>query len=842
MLSILLIPVLIAVAGIIYTFAPQIASFLIETLLGGEPGIYGYLIELPLAESPSRLEASSPATSIGPAILNLYGLMKNLSFIIFSIILVVAGLCYALESFTVMSEGTATNIVMGGLFTLIMIFLVLPLYNAAAGFINILTNPSSNWILKEGVIDGLAASIMKPPPLPGGGWEPLAHAAVSFLMSIFFLILVMGVLIVSSIFGILRVFLIGACIAIMPLLLILRLIPLTRRVTESFIEVLIGLMIGSLMVAIFLRFGWEVIKVWGGLPSMVAAIATLIASALMPTVMAPRIGTLFLVGAGIATHAVSTAASGITLTAAGATVGAVTGAYGSLKSGLEPRRAARAALAGGAVGLARGWLQATIGGAPTFRAARYFRLPGLGSAADVGALIGVEAGKEEVVKTATGQGGALLNPIAFTGRPRSLMEAVSLASKRKAGSILEALSLMFIAMKPHPQASVENGLRHQVKVAEMDGFEAGRYILGERNQLYKRLRTEMDHVGSSLKNMFMNLPPLQADSYIKRMRDFSRLNGGRWNRKIAAAIKDYRRNFERLRKIMSIPEIAETAADDLLVHWGGSDLLSGTTTQHGMKEQERISKMNGEEVLEELYGGTVVADEIPARMRRRVGETIKKTILNVPPLIASNIIARANQFKSFDKEQQRVIMEEARKLRTKKEDIFKAYVAGTLTPDLDRMDNSLHYAIDLFNPGTLTERGRTIMAKLIEGGAKREWNPNVDLKKGLEFLEKCRRKITSDPKELGNYIADLTKVELTPQEAEKFGNTFWQLFKNADKHDKKLLILANIAAKIEDLNEWNKLMTNPEFTLNAVKNADNYETQAWITNLIFMEKDRQEEK
>ncbi|HDD69153.1 MAG TPA: hypothetical protein ENG61_02200, partial [Candidatus Korarchaeota archaeon] len=217
-------------------------------------------------------------------------------------------------------------------------------------------------------------------------------------MSIFFLILVMGILIVSSILGILRIFMVGASVAAMPLLLVLRLIPLTRRVAESFIEVSVGLMLGSLMAAIFIRFGWEVVRLWGGIPSLITSIATLMAAALMPTVLAPRLGTLFLVGAGIASHAVSTAVSGATIVAFGTTVGAATGAYGALKGGLGSRSMARAALMGGASGLSKGWLRAVSGRAPTFRAARYFHVPALGEAADVGALTGLQAGVEKALE------------------------------------------------------------------------------------------------------------------------------------------------------------------------------------------------------------------------------------------------------------------------------------------------------------------------------------------------------------------------------------------------------------------------------------------------------------
>ncbi|OYT43119.1 hypothetical protein B6U84_06565, partial [Candidatus Bathyarchaeota archaeon ex4484_40] len=82
----------------------------------------------------------------------------------------------------------------------------------------------------------------------------------------------------------------------------------------------------------------------------------------------------------------------------------------------------------------------------------------------------------------------------------------------------------------------------------------------------------------------------------------------------------------------------------------------------------------------------------------------------------------------------------------------------------------------------------------------------------------------------------LVRVEdLTDEEAKKFGLGFWQLFKNADKHDGKLLLLANIAEKTtgKKAEAWNRLMDNAQFRSHAVENVENFETQAWLANTLF---------
>jgi hypothetical protein len=310
-LEAILLAVFLGLAALVWALAPQIAELLLGAM-GGERGAYFFLVELPTADATAT-------GTIGPAVTNVFELMRNVAFVFFAVVLVVAGLCYALESFRVMGEGTAANIITGSFFTLIAIFLVIPLYNAVAGLLNFLTSPGSGAILQPGMIQKVIEVAMRP---PAATWQ---DQVVSFFMAVFFLIMVAVSLIAVGILGTLRIFFVGACLAIMPLLLVMRLIPLTRRIGESFIEMLIGLMVASLMSAIFLRFGFEVVNQWTGLMATVAAVGTLIAAAMIPTVLAPRLGGLFMTAAGVTTAAISTAAGATAVIAGGAALGATTG-------------------------------------------------------------------------------------------------------------------------------------------------------------------------------------------------------------------------------------------------------------------------------------------------------------------------------------------------------------------------------------------------------------------------------------------------------------------------------------------------------------------------------------
>jgi len=99
---------------------------------------------------------------------------------------------------------------------LIAIFLVVPLYNTVAELLNYLTSPGSGAILQPGMIQKLIEVAMRP---PAATWT---DQIVSFFMAVFFLIMVAVSLIAVGILGTLRIFFVGACVSLMPLLLVMR--------------------------------------------------------------------------------------------------------------------------------------------------------------------------------------------------------------------------------------------------------------------------------------------------------------------------------------------------------------------------------------------------------------------------------------------------------------------------------------------------------------------------------------------------------------------------------------------------------------------------------------------
>ena len=483
LLEAILLAAFLAVGGLIYALAPQIAGLLLGAI-GGEQGAYFFLVELPPADA-------SATGTIGPAIMNLFELMRNISFVFFAVVLVVAGLCYALESFRVMGEGTATNIITGSFFTLIMIFLVTPLYNVVAELFNYLTDPNSNLIIGSGMIQTVVSAAMRP---PGGFTDQI----VSFFMGTFFLIMVAAALIAIGILGTLRIFFVGACLAIMPLLLVLRLIPLTRRISESFIETLIGLTIASLMSAVFIRFGYEVISTGGftGLMVTVAALGTLIAAAMMPTVLAPRLGSLFMTTAGVATAAVSTAAVGTAAIAGGAAVG---GALG-LRHGLQAAEAIGATGRGRMGLVATGFLRgAGVAGGKGLTSALSGRMttsiPGLGVVPSLPSMAGT---------LATGAGAAHLSL-------HQLMD-------ERAGSFASGLLTHAATTDISPLATEEQGELLKSQISRMSDDAAGNMLLDNFPELKVQNKAK---VGGEFKKLTAAMTPVAVSSMWSRIKQAS---------------------------------------------------------------------------------------------------------------------------------------------------------------------------------------------------------------------------------------------------------------------------------------------------------------------------------
>jgi len=517
-------------AGAIWAAAPFFADHLLA-IFGGEEGVYFFLVEIPTAD------ADYPGVLTVP-ILNVFGLLRNIALIFFTVVLVIAGLYYSLESFRIVSEGTAASIVTGSIFTAFMIYLFLPVYNVSVSLINTLTAPQQELILSPGNIKTVIHWAIK--PMEGGALDQ----TLSFFFSVFFLVMVAVTLISVAILGILRLFFIGAIAAMMPIILVLRLIPLTKRVADSFIEMLIGLVMSSLLASIFLRFGYEVLNAgsFQGLAGTVVAWGTLLAAAMMPTVMAPRLGSLFMTTTGAVTAAASTAAISTVGTLSGIAVGAARGASTIRNLGQMAAEGAVGSLGGRQK---FGTLMGSIGGAAGPFVTGAFAGRFTGAAPSLGKLPSLGG-----VQAAVSQSRAGLTTFLDTRIDSFIQDRAGTATE----AVMTALPLSTLGAQ---FASEADGKEWQGKIRSMSDEEIGDLFLDHYPNLKKLLEKNRGAVGKQFRGMVLGASPLVA-SKIRHAMLLHKGNEDARRAFIKAAIDNLSENRVRLKEEgIPVPDIPD---------------------------------------------------------------------------------------------------------------------------------------------------------------------------------------------------------------------------------------------------------------------------------------------
>ncbi|MCL2172953.1 MAG: hypothetical protein FWB84_04845 [Candidatus Bathyarchaeota archaeon] len=309
---------------VIYLATPVIMSTLFNIIIGGPEGIYSYLLELPLISTPSS-GGGTLGQQLGVPITYVFGIMRTIALAMFAIVLIIAAICYVLENFRIMNEGTASNIIMNSVFTLILIFACQPVYNAVAGAINLFVGwPSvggSGLLISSGniidVIVGYGTGGIGTIPLPN--LDPFT----GFFFSGILIMLVASLLMLTLVMGITRLFFVGVLAAVLPILLVLRLIPLTKHFADTLIQDLVGFMFASIMASIILLFGYQILITTSLSPltQILIAIITLFAAAYMSTVFVGKFGALGMSAANMVGGAVSTATGAAMGMAGGALLG-----------------------------------------------------------------------------------------------------------------------------------------------------------------------------------------------------------------------------------------------------------------------------------------------------------------------------------------------------------------------------------------------------------------------------------------------------------------------------------------------------------------------------------------
>lgn len=371
------------IAGIIMEAFPG----LVTGLLGGLnlPGnIYSLLIEIPrplwnegvygmpgLAGSVGTGATSGYSSMIGPSMTTLYAGSRNAAFALFALLLVVAAFSFFLQNFRIVAEGTATRILTGSVMALVLIYLFPAIYDVTAAAVNAVTYPAPGSIIPP---DAIITILTNAATVVPSSTADIGSALAGMVMNLFLFIFVLITYASVAIMGVLRTFFIGAAFALMPVLLVMRLVPYIDKVADLFIQVIIGGFLASLIVSFFFAFGYNVLMSAeiSGLMKTLIALGVLLASSLMMTVLIPHMGSLM--------SSISTAITGA---ATGAVVGGVAVATGAAVAGAQAAPGLTSAVASGAISPGRAVLSGignvAAGGIGTLGSVAPRMVPGMGA-------------------------------------------------------------------------------------------------------------------------------------------------------------------------------------------------------------------------------------------------------------------------------------------------------------------------------------------------------------------------------------------------------------------------------------------------------------------------------
>ena len=320
---------------VLYLATPVIMSTLFDIIIGGPDGVYSYLLELPLISTPGG-SGGTLGQQLGVPMTYVFSIMRTIALAMFAIVLIIAAICYVLENFRIMNEGTASNIIMNSVFTLVLIFACQPIYNAVAGAINLFVGwPSvggSGLLISSGnIVDtivGYGTGGIGTIPLPN--LDPFT----GFFFSGILIMLVASLLMLTLVMGVTRLFFVGVLAAVLPLILVLRLIPLTKHFADTLLQDLIGFMFASIMASIVLLFGYQILitTTLNPLTQILIAIITLFAAAYMSTIFVGKFGALGMAAANLVGGAVNSAAGAAMGMAGGALLGGGAGMASRLGS------------------------------------------------------------------------------------------------------------------------------------------------------------------------------------------------------------------------------------------------------------------------------------------------------------------------------------------------------------------------------------------------------------------------------------------------------------------------------------------------------------------------------
>jgi hypothetical protein len=153
-------------------------------------------------------------------------------------------------------------------------------------------------------------------------------------------------------------------------------------------------------------------------------------------------------------------------------------------------------------------------------------------------------------------------------------------------------------------------------------------------------------------------------------------------------------------------------------------------------------------------------------------------------------------------------------------------------PHLETLDNAPRFALDVFNTGTVTQKGAIANAKIFEGIKQLGISPRdqeTDHLASMSFR-------TATPEELGQQLTLTSGVKMTPKEQKTYGHAMAKIRNVIIARNPTLANNVAYYTMGNGQNQFVPLMNNETFTTNAVKTMESQNTSAWIANTLNIKK------
>ncbi|MDR2719557.1 MAG: hypothetical protein LBC03_01975, partial [Nitrososphaerota archaeon] len=251
---------------------------------------------------------------------------------------------------------------------------------------------------------------------------------------------------------------------------------------------------------------------------------------------------------------------------------------------------------------------------------------------------------------------------------------------------------------------------------------------------------------------------------------------------------------------------------------------SPESSAHFMSELDKKSP-------EDIYNGYVANNypEIAENLKdpRTAGLEVKRHLQSLPAEVAYSNWHRAQTQGNLPKEGRQAFYQNARDELGSNRETVTAIQKGIYTPNLEALDTSPRFALDTFNTGTVTQKGAVANAKIFTAVKQLGTPENQQVNRIAET--KFR---TAPPELFGQQLAQVSGVKMTVKEQKTYG---YAMSKVRDVVVKRNPTLAKNMAHYtmgDGKKQFVGLMDDEQFTSNAVKDTESYETSAWLANTL----------